>query len=102
MLNDWQRAELYRLEQWRQRAFAFALTLWPRVEALNSRFYAGCGFHYSLRTKMKGLLGRLYGPYLQEGDSIWKGCIDSVCLESLANEVVKAERSAIELAKETK
>jgi hypothetical protein len=55
----------YKLDHWRERAYLFAQALSHRVNALNYRFFPGCGFHYSTRQDISGLLRRLHHrPFL--------------------------------------
>lgn len=99
-------AEAYKYNQWRVRAKARLLSdIAPRVDRLDRQFYVGCGFHYSLEQELGQLIHKLALPVqwsanhcakipVQETAMIW----NEVSVQSLIRNVVKAERSVIELA----
>lgn len=97
----------YRADHWLRRARPFAEKLVGRISALDERFYAGCGFHYSLENEIDVLGHKLsHQPFFwnMSEDLVYRQFLISVImlkvrLEVLAASVAEAEVSAKEWGK---
>jgi len=102
--RDWQAVLQYRADYWLRRARPFAERLAGRISALDEKFYAGCGFHYSLENEIGVLEHKLsHQPFFwnMSEDLVYRQFLISVIilkvrLEVLAASVAEAEVSAEE------
>jgi len=99
--------EAEKTNKWANEATQNLLTnIGPRISALGNKMYMGCGFHYSMEKNFAKLISNFALPW-QPSMNHYHKCKDEfscwlvrkVMYEGLIEDVEKAEKSAIELAK---
>lgn len=99
-------AEADKYNIWRRKAQIRLLRdIGPRIAALSTKFYMGCGFHYSMEQKFGRLIDYLALPWQPSGNHCNKidkdmsySIVNQIIFKELLRQVRKAEKSVKEIA----
>jgi len=92
-LARWLEHEKALYEIWRVRALRFAERLEHRIGDIGKYHYPGCGFHYAKQARIRKILDLLAEPLPDNyRDAMAISIVRKVILETLATEIVRAEK----------
>jgi hypothetical protein len=96
-MTDQEFYERKKFDKWRSRTERGLPELAARVFALRSKFYMGCGFHWTLEKTLGYVINKITNHDVSLGDDIMSRISMEVIVEGLYKDVAKIER---ELTKE--